>query len=158
MFINACCLLWASPSLSQFGRGRLSLVAISFYLLSLLFEPCCLSEFTLAGPHICTWLSTKEDGVQLTCLDPEQMAQELDVLWPSTGINEILRTLRPCCYCSQFWRYLKTFPPNIQKHKRCWNWWPRFVSPMFNVWESESGTKWTFLNHRHKIHIWGVIQ
>ena len=30
--------------LSQFGRGRLSLVAISFYALSLLFGPCRLSE------------------------------------------------------------------------------------------------------------------
>ena len=51
MFINACRLLWALPSLSQFGRGRLSLVAISFYALSLIFGPCRLSEFTLAGPH-----------------------------------------------------------------------------------------------------------
>ena len=44
-------LLSALPSLSQFGRGRLSLVAISFYALSLLFGPCRLSEFTLAGPR-----------------------------------------------------------------------------------------------------------
>ena len=41
----------ALPSLSQFGQGRLSLVAISFYALSLLFGPCRLSEFTLAGPQ-----------------------------------------------------------------------------------------------------------
>ena len=34
------------------GRGRLSLVAISCYALSLLFEPCRLSEFSLAGPQI----------------------------------------------------------------------------------------------------------
>ena len=47
MFINACRLL---PSLSQFGQGRLSLVANSFYTLLLLFEPCPLSEFTVAGP------------------------------------------------------------------------------------------------------------
>ena len=47
---NACRFLLALPSLSQFGRERLSLVAISFYALSLLFGPCCLSEFTLAGP------------------------------------------------------------------------------------------------------------
>ena len=32
-FMNACRLLSALPSLSQFGRGRLSLVAISFYAL-----------------------------------------------------------------------------------------------------------------------------
>ena len=51
VFINACRLLSALPSLSQFGRGRLSLVTISFYALSLLFEPCRLLEFTLAGPH-----------------------------------------------------------------------------------------------------------
>ena len=50
VFINACCLLSALPSSSQFGRGRLSLVVISFYTLSLLFKPCHLSEFTLAGP------------------------------------------------------------------------------------------------------------
>ena len=51
MFINACCLLSALLSLSQFGRGRLSLVAISFYVLLLLFGQCRLSEFTLAGLH-----------------------------------------------------------------------------------------------------------
>ena len=50
VFINACRLLPALQSLSQFGRGRLSLVAISFYVLSLLFGPCRLSEFTLVGP------------------------------------------------------------------------------------------------------------
>ena len=50
VFINACRLLSPFPSLLQFGQGRLSLVAISFYALSLLFRPCCLSEFTLAGP------------------------------------------------------------------------------------------------------------
>ena len=50
VFINACRLLSALLSLSQFGRGRLSLVAISFYVLSLLFGPCNLSEFTAAGP------------------------------------------------------------------------------------------------------------
>ena len=48
---NACRLLSALPSLLQFGRGRLLLVAISFYALSLLFRPCRLSEFTLAGPQ-----------------------------------------------------------------------------------------------------------
>ena len=52
VFINACRLLSALPSLSQFGRGRLSLVPISFYVLSLLLGPCRLSEFTLAGPHV----------------------------------------------------------------------------------------------------------
>ena len=50
VFINACRLLSALPSLLWFGRGRLSLVAISFYTLSLLFGPCCLLEFILAGP------------------------------------------------------------------------------------------------------------
>ena len=50
--ISACRLLSALPSLSQFGRGRLSLVMISFYALLLLFGPCHLSEFTLAGPHV----------------------------------------------------------------------------------------------------------
>ena len=51
VFISACHSLLALPSLSQFGRGRLSLVAISFYVLSLLFGPCRLSEFILAGPQ-----------------------------------------------------------------------------------------------------------
>ena len=50
VFIDACRLLSALPSLSQFGRGRLSLVVISFYPLSLLFGPWRLLEFTLAGP------------------------------------------------------------------------------------------------------------
>ena len=50
VFINACHLLSALPSLLQFGQGRLSLVTISSYALSLLFGPCRLSEFTLAGP------------------------------------------------------------------------------------------------------------
>ena len=49
VFINACRLLSALPSLLQFGWGRLSLVAISFYAL---FGPCRLLEFTLAGPHM----------------------------------------------------------------------------------------------------------
>ena len=56
VFINACPLLLPLPSLSQFGRGRLSLVAISFYAMSLLFGPCHLSEFTLAGPLRCVYL------------------------------------------------------------------------------------------------------
>ena len=55
VFINACRLLSALPSLLQFGRGRLSLVAIPFYRLSLLFGPCRLSEFTLAGPRWWWW-------------------------------------------------------------------------------------------------------
>ena len=53
VFIKACRLLLALPSLSQFGQGRLSLVAISFYALLLLFGPCRLSEFTLAGLQSC---------------------------------------------------------------------------------------------------------
>ena len=65
VFINACRLLSAFPSLSLFGRGRLSLVAISFYALSLLFGPCRLSEFTLAGPHEseCSWNEERADSV-----------------------------------------------------------------------------------------------
>ena len=51
VFINACCLLSALLLLSQFGQGRLSCVAISFYALSLLFQRCCLSKFTLVGPR-----------------------------------------------------------------------------------------------------------
>ena len=50
VFINACRLLSALPSLLQFGQGRLSLVAISFYALLLLFGPCRLLEFTMGGP------------------------------------------------------------------------------------------------------------
>ena len=57
LFINACRLLSALLSLSQFGQGRLSLIAISFYAMSLLFGPCCLSEVTLAGPL--KWLTLK---------------------------------------------------------------------------------------------------
>ena len=51
VFINACRLLSALPSLLQFGPGRLSLVVISFFTLSLLFRPCRLLEFTLTGPQ-----------------------------------------------------------------------------------------------------------
>ena len=51
--INACRLLSALPSLSQFGRGRLSLVVISSYLLSLIFGPRHQLEFTLTGPQDC---------------------------------------------------------------------------------------------------------
>ena len=40
VYINACRLLSALLSLSQLGRGRLSLVAISFYAQSPLFGPC----------------------------------------------------------------------------------------------------------------------
>ena len=47
--VGACRLLSTLSSLSQFGRGRFSLVAIPLYTLSLLFGPCRLSEFTLAG-------------------------------------------------------------------------------------------------------------
>ena len=57
VFINACRLLSALPSLSQFGWGRLSLVEISFYALSLLFGPCCLLEFTLAGPRVIIYIN-----------------------------------------------------------------------------------------------------
>ena len=51
VFINACRLLSALPSLLQFGQGRLPRVMISFYALPLLFGPCHLSEFTLAVPR-----------------------------------------------------------------------------------------------------------
>ena len=51
VFINACRLLSALPSLLQFGQGRLPRVMISFYALPLLFGPCRLSEFTLAVPR-----------------------------------------------------------------------------------------------------------
>ena len=40
----------ALMTLSEFCQERLSVVAISFYMLSLLFGSCRLSEFTLAGP------------------------------------------------------------------------------------------------------------
>ena len=56
VFINACHLMSALPSLSQFGWGRLSLVTISFYTLSLLYGPCRLLEFTLAGRLRCFFL------------------------------------------------------------------------------------------------------
>ena len=63
VFINACHALSALPSLSQFGRGRLSIVAISFYVLLLLFGPSHLSEFTLAGPlSIYIYFSYQESG------------------------------------------------------------------------------------------------
>ena len=39
-------------SLSKFYGERLSFVSISFYVLSLLFWSCHLSEFTLVRPHL----------------------------------------------------------------------------------------------------------
>ena len=52
VFKNACRLTYCQLCLHcRIGRGRLSLVAISFYVLSLLFGPCRLSVFTLAGPR-----------------------------------------------------------------------------------------------------------
>ena len=75
VFITACCLLSALPSLSQFGRGRLSVVAISFHALSLLFRPCRLSEFTLIGfaklnpsPHSWIFTSISVDDFQSSLL------------------------------------------------------------------------------------------
>ena len=53
VFINACrsyCQLCRHCRNLAEGRERLSLVTISFLALSLLFGPCRLSEFTLAGP------------------------------------------------------------------------------------------------------------
>ena len=44
-------MLVAYCRLCRHCRGRLSLVVISFYALSLLFGPCRLSEFTLSGPR-----------------------------------------------------------------------------------------------------------
>ena len=87
VFINACCLLSALPSLSQFGRGTLSLVMISFYALSLLFGPRCLSEFTLAGPH---WLVLLGDLVS-----PQDLAKVLKLKCPllnyyKTPINQLI--------------------------------------------------------------------
>ena len=67
VFINACRLLSASLSLSQFGRGRLSLVAISFYVLLLLFGPCHLSEFTCQGLRNCTEAPIKR--LQVICCE-----------------------------------------------------------------------------------------
>ena len=46
--VYKCSLLIAGVAVTV-GGGRLFLVAISFYTLSLLFGPCRLSEFTLAG-------------------------------------------------------------------------------------------------------------
>ena len=75
VFINACRLLSALPSLSQFGRGRLSLVAISFYALSLLFGPCRLSELTLAGPVLTTTFTHTQDPWPLpTTHEPQHQA------------------------------------------------------------------------------------
>ena len=44
------CQFLALMSLSEFCQEKLSFVTISFYILSLPFESCRLSEFTLAGP------------------------------------------------------------------------------------------------------------
>ena len=84
VFINACRLLLALLSLSQFGRRRLSLVAISFYALLLLFGPCCLSEFTLAGPlhFIKNWWLKLNNIISIfkTCFGPESIDRNSNIL------------------------------------------------------------------------------
>ena len=67
--------------MSQFGRGRLSLVAISFYALSLLFGPCRLSEFTLAGPHIyCSCIYMVIANLQFSSIQFIHISQALKIL------------------------------------------------------------------------------
>ena len=83
VFINACRLLLALPSLWQFCGGRLSLVAISFYMLSLLFGPCRLSEFTLAGPLHSTCQQTSPHHSNQCYIPPQ--GNLLCVLYSSQG-------------------------------------------------------------------------
>ena len=82
VFINAL-LLSALPSMSQFGEGRLSLVEISFYALSLLFGLCHLSEFTVAGPLgtyelLCLWnnIVTVNNYLTVICLPMTTSSRE----------------------------------------------------------------------------------
>ena len=61
VFINACCLLSDLLSLLQFGRGKLSLVAISFSRCHYFLGHVALSEFTLAGPQMRKWAFTRTE-------------------------------------------------------------------------------------------------
>ena len=94
VFINACRLLSALPSLLQFGWGRLSLVApFSFYALSLLFGPCRLSEFTLAGP-----LFYKSSSFPPPCPDYPRCNYERELLywreWCSATSSRLRRYIK----------------------------------------------------------------
>ena len=48
--VGVCRSFSVLTSLSEFCWDRMSFVVTSFYVLSLLFGPCRLSEFTLSGP------------------------------------------------------------------------------------------------------------
>ena len=87
-----CCSPSALQSLSQFGWGRFSLVAISFYAMSLLFVSCHLTEFTLAGPlywpsfmNLCPWLN-----VSWSLLSAAHAAKSLldHLIWPTVSASK----------------------------------------------------------------------
>ena len=83
----------ALPSLWQFGRGRLSLVAISFYGLSLLIGPCRLLEFPLAGPlkWPCTIDTIKVSSVpcnfSITCSTCNSDWARVSLAWVLVGLT-----------------------------------------------------------------------
>ena len=78
-------LLSALPSLSQFGRARLSFVAISFYALSLLFGPCRLSEFTYpsrpSSVNGCYFSRQKKKTIVGTTTAKEKADKQTDRQW-----------------------------------------------------------------------------
>ena len=87
-----CCSPSALQSLSQFGWGRFSLVAISFYAVSLLFVSCHLTEFTLAGPlywpsfmNLCPWLN-----FSWSLLSAAHAAKSLfdHLIWPTVSASK----------------------------------------------------------------------
>ena len=87
-----CCSPSALQSLSQFGWGRFSLVAISFYAVSLLLVSCHLTEFTLAGPlywpsfmNLCPWLN-----VSWSLLSAAHAAKSLldHLIWPTVSASK----------------------------------------------------------------------
>ena len=47
----------------------MSFLAISFYVLSLLFGPCRLSEFTLAGPRVFNLVCLAEALGSVSCFE-----------------------------------------------------------------------------------------
>ena len=142
VYINACHLLSALLSLSQFGRGRLSLVAISFCALSLLFGPCRLSKFTLARPHtnVCK-ISRLWGAVSSLALNESLSNFVIFLIFGAlfSGVNGFSRT----CPCQKLekkkkWKGLlsKIFP------------WPKgryisnFREPKSNGWARGSSVFW----------------
>ena len=145
MFINACRLLSALPSLSQFGRGRLSLVAISFYGLSLLFGPCRLLEFTPVGPLLegktCTfflisfktWSIGPDHGIKaMTYLPSDQHAIDWSDCSTCKVVMSVMWFILSCtCFPEHGVMKFVTSNFNFFSFHSCFRLWTRCTRQLF---------------------------